>query len=201
MKCAAVSQSLFRVDFRVLQVKGVKSPTGETCQRVGTRQNGGAPRARYAHGGDRRSPLTSGCPDRATRADRRSPRDPWGLSGCRGDLRSADVVRSPDVRRPRHNAGRSGQVRRSLSKSSGGDSRRQNRPVLRQYFLKRRPEPHGQRSSLPTFSTSSLSPWTTRTPRLTRASGGKPRRRLAHRLEKNGRSSRSCWSMSYRLSG
>src|SRR6266404_980710 len=37
---------------------------------------------------------------------------------------------------------------------------------------------HGQRSFLPTFSTSSLSPWTIRTPRFTCVSDGKPWRRL-----------------------
>ena len=65
-----------------------------------------------------------------------------------------------------------------LPKSSGGDSRRQKQPVFRQHFLKRLPEPHGHRSFRPTFSTSSLLPWTIRTPRFTCVSDGKPRRRL-----------------------
>jgi hypothetical protein len=46
----------------------------------------------------------------------------------------------------------------SFSKSSGDDSRRQKQPLLRQHFLKRLPEPHGHRSSLPSFSISSFSP-------------------------------------------
>ena len=49
---------------------------------------------------------------------------------------------------------------RSVSKSNRPGSRRQNRPHFRQHFLNRLPEPHGQRSFLPSFSASSLSPWT-----------------------------------------
>jgi hypothetical protein len=66
----------------------------------------------------------------------------------------------------------------SLSKSSGPGSRRQKQPVLRQHFLKDLPEPQGQRSFLPSFSVSSLVPWTTRTPRFTLVSDGKLRLRL-----------------------
>ena len=40
----------------------------------------------------------------------------------------------------------------SFSKSSGPVPRRQNRPDLRQHFLNRLPEPHGQRSLRPSFS-------------------------------------------------
>lgn len=47
-----------------------------------------------------------------------------------------------------------------------------------QHFLKSLPDPHGQRSFLPSFSVSSLLPWTTRTPRFTFVSDGKPLRRL-----------------------
>src|SRR5207302_10899812 len=43
---------------------------------------------------------------------------------------------------------------------------------------KRSPEPHGQGSSRPSFSTNSLSAWTTRWPRFTLVSEGYPRRRL-----------------------
>ena len=47
-----------------------------------------------------------------------------------------------------------------------------------QHFLNRNRLPHGQGSLRPSFSSSCLSPWTTRTPRLTCVSDGKPRRRL-----------------------
>jgi hypothetical protein len=56
---------------------------------------------------------------------------------------------------------------------------RQKRPPLRQQFLKRRVDPHGQRSLLPRRSTNSTSPsLIARGPRFTRASDGKPLRRL-----------------------
>jgi len=71
-----------------------------------------------------------------------------------------------------------------ISKSSDSDSRRQKQPFLRQHFLKRWPEPHGQRSFLPSFSSRCLLPWTTRTPRLTCVSDGNPRRRLLIRSKK-----------------
>jgi len=66
----------------------------------------------------------------------------------------------------------------TFPKSSGRGSRRQNRPPLRQHFLNGLTEPQGQRSLRPTFSSSCLSPWTIRSPRLTFVSEGKPRRRL-----------------------
>jgi hypothetical protein len=66
----------------------------------------------------------------------------------------------------------------SVPKSSDPGSRHQKPPFLRQHFLKRLPELQGQRSFLPSFSSSSLSPWTTRSPRLTCVSEGNPRRRL-----------------------
>lgn len=47
-----------------------------------------------------------------------------------------------------------------------------------QHFLKRLLEPQGHRSLRPSFSSSSLSPWTTRSPRFTCVSDGNPRRRL-----------------------
>jgi len=47
-----------------------------------------------------------------------------------------------------------------------------------QQFLKRRDDPHTHGSSRPSFSRSSLSPRTTRSPRLTPVSDGKPLRRL-----------------------
>lgn len=66
----------------------------------------------------------------------------------------------------------------SFPESNARGSRRQNKPPVRQQFLKRRPERHGQRSFLPSFSSSCLSPCTMRTPRLTRDSDGNPLRRL-----------------------
>ena len=87
----------------------------------------------------------------------------------------------------------------SFSESSRADSRRQKQPVRRQHFLKSLPELHGQRSFLPSFSDSSLLPWTIRTPRFTFVSDGNPSATLAHRLEKNGMWSRL--SMVHRLSG
>ena len=62
--------------------------------------------------------------------------------------------------------------------SIGAGSRHQKQPFLRQHFLKRWPEPHGQRSLRPSFSSSTLLPWTTCVPRLTCVSDGNPRRRL-----------------------
>ena len=66
----------------------------------------------------------------------------------------------------------------SFPKSSGPGSPRRKQPELRQHILNRLADPHGQRSFPPTFSCSSLSPWTTRTPRFTFVSEGKPQRRL-----------------------
>jgi ribosomal protein L2 len=65
-----------------------------------------------------------------------------------------------------------------LSKSIRRDWSHQRRPDRRQHFLNRNRLPHGQGSLRPSFSSSCLSPWTTRTPRLTCVSDGKPRRRL-----------------------
>ena len=66
----------------------------------------------------------------------------------------------------------------SVPKSIGAGLRHQKQPFLRQHFLKRLPEPQGQRSFRPSLSSSSLSPCTTRTPRFTCVSDGNPRRRL-----------------------
>src|SRR4051812_26108075 len=66
----------------------------------------------------------------------------------------------------------------SLSKSSDLDRRHQKQPDFMQHFLKRLPDPHGQRSLRPSFSLSSLPPCTIRTPRLTPVSEGNPLRRL-----------------------
>lgn len=66
----------------------------------------------------------------------------------------------------------------SLSEKSRAGSHHQKQPRDRQHLLNRRPEPHGHRSFRPSFSSSNLSPWTIRTPRLTCVSDGKPRRRL-----------------------
>ena len=65
-----------------------------------------------------------------------------------------------------------------VSKSSDPAGRHQKRPDLRQHFLNRLPLPQGQRSLRPSFSSSSLSPWTIRTPRFTLVSDGNPLRRL-----------------------
>jgi hypothetical protein len=66
-----------------------------------------------------------------------------------------------------------------------GRSRRdlQKLSLSRQQRLKRRPEPQGQGSLRPSFSTSSLSPWTTRSPRLTEVSLLKAPPALAHRFK------------------
>lgn len=66
----------------------------------------------------------------------------------------------------------------SLPESNDPGSRRRNRPFFMQHFLNRLPEPHGQRSFLPSFSANSLSPWTIWTPRFTFVSEGKPLRRF-----------------------
>jgi hypothetical protein len=70
------------------------------------------------------------------------------------------------------------QARSSFAKSSGSGLRRQKQPFFMQCFLKRFPDPHGQRSFLPSFSVNSLLPWTIRTPRFTFFSEGNPLRRL-----------------------
>lgn len=54
----------------------------------------------------------------------------------------------------------------------------QKQPEWRQHRLNRLPLPHGHGSLRPSFSSSSLSPCTIRTPRLTLVSEGKPRLRL-----------------------
>ena len=66
----------------------------------------------------------------------------------------------------------------SLSESSTDGSPHQKQPDLRQHFLNRLRDPHGQRSLRPSFSLSSLAPWTIRTPRFTFVSDGNPLRRL-----------------------
>ncbi len=73
----------------------------------------------------------------------------------------------------------------SLPKSNRPGSPRQNRPDLRQHRLNRLPEPHGQRSFRPSFSTSSLSPWTIRRLRLTWVSEGNPCHRLLIRSKES----------------
>ena len=82
------------------------------------------------------------------------------------------------AQRKAHPARRAGWAACLLPESNDPGSRRQNRPLFRQHFLNRLPEPHGQRSFLPNFSANSLSPWTIRTPRFTFVSDGKPLRRL-----------------------
>ena len=65
-----------------------------------------------------------------------------------------------------------------LSEKRSGDSRRQKQPFRRQHLRNRLLLPQGHRSLRPSFSSSSLSPCTTRTPRLTCVSEGYPLRRL-----------------------
>lgn len=65
-----------------------------------------------------------------------------------------------------------------VPKSNGPGWNRQKQPFFRQQRLNRRPLPQGQRSFRPSFSSSSFSPWTRRTPTLTFVSEGYPRRRL-----------------------
>ena len=67
---------------------------------------------------------------------------------------------------------------RGVSVDSGCARRRQNEPLRRQQRLNALADPHGHGSWRPSFSTSSLSRWTMRSPRLTCVSDGKPRRRL-----------------------
>lgn len=66
----------------------------------------------------------------------------------------------------------------SVPKSNAAGLRRQKQPFFRQQFFKRLPDPHGHKSLRPSFSSSTLSPWTTRSPRFTCVSDGNPRRRL-----------------------
>jgi hypothetical protein len=81
----------------------------------------------------------------------------------------------------------------SFSKSSDCDSRPRNEPFFKQHFLKRLPLPHGQRSLRPSFSSSSLSLCTMRTPRFTFLSEGNPCRRLLIRSKKMvGHQNRTC---------
>jgi hypothetical protein len=58
------------------------------------------------------------------------------------------------------------------------DCCRQKHPVVMQHALNERVDPQMQGSLRPSFSRSSLSPWTTRWPRFTPVSDGKPVRRL-----------------------
>ena len=88
--------------------------------------------------------------------------------------RTVQVLALPVVRHER----RLPEVVFSFPESSGPGSPRRKQPELRQHFLNSLADPHGQRSFLPTFSSSSLTPWTTRTPRFTPVSDGKPLRRL-----------------------
>ena len=89
----------------------------------------------------------------------------------------------------------------SFSKSNRPGLLRQNRPDFRQHFLNRLPEPHGQRSFLPSFSVSSLSPWTIRTPRLTWVSDGNPRRRLLIGSKKMAGRGSCVWDTSFQDDG
>lgn len=66
----------------------------------------------------------------------------------------------------------------SLPKSSGRAARRHSGQSVGSSASKRLPEPQGQGSLRPSFSHNSLPPWTSRSPRLTWVSKGKPLRRL-----------------------
>lgn len=81
------------------------------------------------------------------------------------------------ARRPRQDSFLPGSFEFSRGRSCRA-GRRQKRPECRQHFLKRLPEPHGHGSLRPSFSSSSFSPCTIRSPRLTCVSDGNPRRRL-----------------------
>jgi hypothetical protein len=104
------------------------------------------------------------------------PKTPAGVEpavNCFAGSRHAVWLQRQSVAR------RSGERRDvSVSKSSGRGLRHQKRPDFRQHCLNRLPLPHGQRSLRPSFSSSSLSPWTRRMPRFTLVSDGKPLRRL-----------------------
>src|SRR5207249_5737227 len=74
------------------------------------------------------------------------------------------------INRPERASVRFGPVRRrhaSRSEKRNRGSRRQKRLDFRQQHLNSLLEPHGQRSFRPSFSSSSLSAWTIRTPRFT----------------------------------
>jgi hypothetical protein len=87
------------------------------------------------------------------------------------------------------NRNRRGLPASAVSKSSGRGWSRQKRPPLRQQCLKSLPEPHGQRSLRPSFSSSSFSPWTMRAG-LNLRFGRIAAASFAHGLE---RSVRRCW--------
>jgi hypothetical protein len=97
----------------------------------------------------------------------------------------------------------SGEPFRSFPKSSGPGSRHQKQPELRQHFLKRNPEPHGQRSFLPSFSVNSLLPWTILTPLFTLVSDGNPLRRLLIVSKKMavGRGLAGSWDTAFHIFG
>lgn len=71
-----------------------------------------------------------------------------------------------------------------LSEKSDAGRNRRKKPDCIQQCLNRRVEPQGHGSLRPSFSERCLSPWTTRTPRLTCVSDGNPRRRLLVRSKK-----------------
>jgi len=81
---------------------------------------------------------------------------------------------------------------------SGAARRRRKQPVLRQQFLNSSPPPHGHGSLRPSFSVSSLSPWTTLRPRLTWVSLRIPPTPLGHDLERSSRlrRTRGAWHTS-----
>jgi len=81
---------------------------------------------------------------------------------------------------------------------NGLSQRRRKKPELRQHFLNKCPLPQGHGSLRPSFSWSSLSPWTTRRPRLTWASLRIPPAALGHHLERSSRlrRTRGAWHTS-----
>src|SRR5258708_3833801 len=70
----------------------------------------------------------------------------------------------------------------SATARSGASQRRRKQPVLRLHFLNKSPLLHGHGSLRPSFSRSSLSPWTTLRPHLTWASLRIPPAALGHDL-------------------
>jgi hypothetical protein len=110
---------------------------------------------------------------------------------------NADALTDPDGHPL--TSGESGCVgcRSSLIARSGPYRRRRKQPVLRQHFLKRRPLPQGHGSLRPSFSQSSLSPWTILRPRLTWVSLRVASTTFGHDLETRERRQRAvAWGTS-----
>jgi len=90
-------------------------------------------------------------------------------------------IEAQDKNRPRAIAPRPGSGPNANSRPA---RYRRSRPSAGSSSWKRFAQPHGQRSFRPSFSASSLSPWTTRSPRRTFVSDGYPTPALTARLER-----------------